>query len=531
MDLFYSLPKSPDLHREARRPRRAFRIDDLWRECLARRKHRPLMATIGASPQEPPLPSPTAASPSRSPVIGAAAAPVVQPALARIAGPILAELLLGVAVGVAGLWLASRISDATSGAFALANQVQATFFILFRVIGMGVSVVTTQNLGAGNRAAADDTARASLGISTWLGGGVGLAVLLAAPWLLTLLNAPADVQPIAAPYLRLLALGLALDAYNSTMNAVLRAHLRVRDALVNVLAMHALHLLLCLPLMRGFGPVPALGLPGFALALAASRVFGLALHLVLWRRRFDLVPTRRDWWRIDWPRLQPVLHIGIPGAAENVAYRAALMCTVAIVAGMGAKALATQAYVMQVMLLILMVGLSVGFASEILVGRLVGARRLHDAHRLVRRSLALGLCTSTGFALLAALSSGWFLRFYTRDPEIIATAQTLLWITVLLEPGRTFNMVVINALRAAGDARYPVMAGTASLIIVMAGGSWLLGHWAGLGLIGVWIAYAADEWVRGLTMAARWWRHGWVPSARGTHRALMRRRRPVPMLA
>jgi Na+-driven multidrug efflux pump len=40
----------------------------------------------------------------------------------------------------------------------------------------------------------------------------------------------------------------------------------------------------------------------------------------------------------------------------------------------------------------------------------------------------------------------------------------------------------------------------------------------------VWIAYAADEWLRGLTMAARWYRHGWVPSARATHRRVVRQR-------
>jgi hypothetical protein len=37
----------------------------------------------------------------------------------------------------------------------------------------------------------------------------------------------------------------------------------------------------------------------------------------------------------------------------------------------------------------------------------------------------------------------------------------------------------------------------------------------------VWIAYAADEWVRGLIMAARWFGHGWVPSAMATRRRVL----------
>ncbi|RZL35054.1 MAG: MATE family efflux transporter, partial [Rubrivivax sp.] len=92
--------------------------------------------------------------------------------------------------------------------------------------------------------------------------------------------------------------------------------------------------------------------------------------------------------------------------------------------------------------------------------------------------------------------------------------------TVLLEPGRVFNMVVINALRATGDARYPVVAGAASMAVVLAGGSWFLGVYMGWGLVGVWIAYAADEWIRGLLMWRRWATLGWLPYARAAHRRL-----------
>jgi Na+-driven multidrug efflux pump len=200
------------------------------------------------------------------------------------------------------------------------------------------------------------------------------------------------------------------------------------------------------------------------------------------------------------------------------------MVSIAIVARMGATELATHSYTMQVMYFILLFGLAIGFASEILVGHMVGAGQLHDAHRLVRKSLKLGLMASTGIALVAAIAAPWYLRFFTSDPRIIETATLLLWLTVLLEPGRTFNLVVINALRATGDARFPVAAGALSMIVVLAGGSWWLGVHLGYGLAGVWIAYAADEWLRGLTMAARWYRHGWVRHARATHRRVLRKR-------
>jgi len=215
-----------------------------------------------------------------------------------------------------------------------------------------------------------------------------------------------------------------------------------------------------------------------------------------------------------------VARIGLPGAAESIVYRLAFMVSVAVVGSMGAAALATQAYAQQVIMLVLLFGLATGLSVEVLVGHLIGAGRLQQAHQLVRRALARGLLVSVAAATLAALSGPWLLRLFTQDPQLIRAATVLLWWTVLLEPGRTFNLVVINALRAAGDVRFPVVAGAASMLIVLAGGSWLLGSHFGLGLSGVWLAYAADEWLRGLIMWRRWATLAWVPHARESRRRL-----------
>jgi len=215
-----------------------------------------------------------------------------------------------------------------------------------------------------------------------------------------------------------------------------------------------------------------------------------------------------------------VLRIGLPGAAENVVYRGAFVVSVAVVGTLGAGALATQAYVLQISYAAVMASLAVGLSAEIVVGHLVGAGRLQEAHRVVRKSLAAGLVLSLAVATLAAVLGPWLLGGFTQDPALVAQGAVLLWWTVLLEPGRTFNLVVINALRAAGDARYPVMAGAASMVLILAGGSWLLGQVWGWGLAGVWLAYVADEWCRGLLMWRRWVQLKWVPSARAAHRKM-----------
>jgi Na+-driven multidrug efflux pump len=360
--------------------------------------------------------------------------------------------------------------------------------------------------------------RVGLGASTWVGLVAALFLLFWADDTLELLNAPAEVAEQARLYMPLLAAAAWLESYNLVMASILRAHLYVRDALYVMLAMHASHLLLALPLTLGVGHWPGLGLPGFAVALTVSRALGLVLHLRLWRSRMQLVPQSRDWWITPMATLRPVLRIGVPGATLEMAYRIAFMMALAAAARLGVDALATQAYVLQTLRYVLLISMAIGWACEIMVGHLVGAGDFATAHALVRKGLRNGLFASGSLALIVAAAAPWLMQIFTRDPAIIATCQTLLWLSFVLETGRVANLVVLAALRSTGDVVFPVATAVLSIFVVLGLGSTVMArHW---GLVGIWIAYAADECLRSAMLFWRWETRGWVGHAESVFRRM-----------
>lgn len=445
-----------------------------------------------------------------------------RPRLNSVAVPIVGEFLLGMSVAMGGLYLASHTSDAAAGTFGLSIQVLESLFVLFRVLAIGVGVVTTQALGGKQHEVARRTALVGLGASTWAGLVAAACVVFGNDLILDVLNAPDEILPLAAPYLQLLAPAMVLEAYNLTMASILRAHLHAKESLRIMVAMHGTHLLLAVPLMLGVGEWDGLGLYGYALALLVSRGLGLLLHLWMWRRLMTLAPQSRDWWVVPWQFLKPVLRIGLPGATVELVYRIAFMVSLATTAKLGVAALATHSYTLQTLKYVLLVSMSIGWACEIMVGRLVGSGDLRTAHRLVTKGLRNGILASGSLAIVAALGAPWLMRAFTKDPAIIQAAQTLLFIAIALETGRAFNLIVNGALRAAGDVIYPVAAGVVSLVLVLGVGSYTLGR--AYGLPGIFIAYAADEWIRGLLLQARWAWLGWVPHARNTQRRVRWRR-------
>lgn len=446
--------------------------------------------------------------------------PSDRPRINAVAIPILGEFLLGYSVAMAGLWLASHISDGAAGSLGLANQVLEALSVVFRVLAIGMGVTITQLLGAEQRDGARQTALSGLGACTWSGLAVAAVLLLGKDVILDVLNAPDEILPLVAPYLQLLAPAALLEGYNLTMASILRAHLHAKDSLKIMVAMHSTHIALAIPLMLGVGAWEGLGLYGYAVAFLLSRALGLWLHLVLWRLRMGIKPNVRHWWVLQPRVLAPVLRVGVPGASNELGYRIAFLVSLSATARLGVGALATHSYTLQLLRYVVLISLSIGWASEIMVGRLVGAGKFRQAKELVKKGTRNGLVASGLLALLAALAAPWLMRIFTKDPQVIAAAQTLLWIGIALETGRVFNIIVTGALRASGDSIFPVVASVGSFALVLGLGSYVLGRtW---GLPGIFIAYAADEWVRGLLMMARWHWLGWVHHAKRTLRRVRR---------
>ena len=80
----------------------------------------------------------------------------------------------------------------------------------------------------------------------------------------------------------------------------------------------------------------------------------------------------------------------------------------------------------------------------------------------------------------------------------------------ILELGRSRNLVLVNALRAAGDVRYPLYIGLFSMWFFSVGVSFLLGIVLNWGLVGIWIGLGLDECFRAALLQVRWEKGRWI---------------------
>ncbi|WP_255298361.1 MATE family efflux transporter [Brevibacillus dissolubilis] len=423
--------------------------------------------------------------------------------------PIAIEFFLHMLMGTADTFMLAHISDEAVAAVGVANQLVAACLMIFAFVSQGTGVLVAQYTGARKYAESGQITAISLSMNLLFGLLISLSMVLFREDLLGMMNVKPELMEYASAYLLIVGSTLFFQALLNTAGAVVRSVGFTRDAMLVSLGMNVIHVVGNYLFIFGVMGVPQLGVTGVAISTAVSRALAFGVMLFIMYRRVNFTVEVKDYFRIQIKYVKDILKIGVPGAGENLSYQLSqLMCTT-MIALLGTSALATRIYSLNIMYFVMLCGLSLGVGTQIMVGQLIGAGKIEEAYQQLMRSLRISFMVTVVCVCVMAFFARDLLGIFTSDQAIIEAGVSLLLFCIILEPGRTFNIVVIASLRAAGDAQFPVVMGILSMWGVSVPLGYFLGIHMNMGLLGFWIAFATDEWLRGILMYWRWKSRAW----------------------
>ncbi|WP_100373566.1 MATE family efflux transporter [Bacillus sp. FJAT-45037] len=424
--------------------------------------------------------------------------------------PIFIEILLHMLMGNADTLMLSQYSDDAVAAVGVSNQLLMVIIVMFGFIATGTSVLVAQHLGADEEKNAGKVAVVSIIANLVFGLALSLLIIFAGPTLLLWMGLPQELLNEATLYLQIVGGFSFIQSVLMTIGAILRSHQFTKDVMYITIGMNILNVIGNYLFIFGPFGFPVLGVTGVAIATTISRTLGLIVIIfVLFYRLKGKLPFA--FLRHTFPRyeLKNLLKVGIPSAGEHLSYNGSQLVITFFIVMMGTEALTTKVYTQNIMMFILLFAIAIGQGTQIIIGHQVGAGEFDQAYKRCIRSLKVAIGVSTSMAILGYAFSSPLLSIFTDNEQIIVAGSLLLLLTVILEPGRAFNLVVINCLRAAGDVKFPVYLGILSMWGVSIPVAYFFGVYLGYGLAGVWIGFIADEWLRGVLMLWRWRQGKW----------------------
>ncbi|WP_410515288.1 MATE family efflux transporter [Paenibacillus sp. BR2-3] len=439
--------------------------------------------------------------------------------LVRLTWPIFLELFLFMLMGSVDTFMISSVSDNAVSGVGAANQIIAMAILVLSVIGNGAAIVISQYLGSKRPLEAAKVIGNALTLNLAVGLILSALLFLFGKNLLLALNVKGDILVHAQSYIKIVGGFIFFQALINALAATIRTHGFTKQTMVVSLLMNIIHVVGNYVLIFGHFGFPALGVQGAAISTITSRFICLILFFLL---LYNIMEVRVQWsyyLHLSKKYVLQILKIGIPSAFESITYQSCQLVFTLYITYLGAEAMAARQYALNISSYIFLFSVAVSMGTSIIVGHLVGAKRPQEAYTRVFSSVKWALLATVIIDALVIIFRVPLLGLFTENENIILMGAQVILLSFFLESGRTCNLVIINSLRASGDAKFPVYMGLLSMVCMSLPLGYFLVFQLHLGLAGVWLATAADEWVRAVIMYFRWRSRAWEKHSLIRHEA------------
>lgn len=423
------------------------------------------------------------------------------------------ETVLFSVIGSIDIMMLSGFADNAVGGVGAVNQVLSLFQVVSNIITAGTGILCAQYIGAAkSMEEKQPLILGSLLVNTVLGLLFSLAAVFGGDLLLTMVNIDEQLRPYAREYLNIVGGFLFLQMIAMTFFVVIRSHGKTRSTMIFSLIMNLINVVLNYVLIYGKLGLPRMGVSGAAIATVISKIFSCAAGGIY---LFFFVLPGFSWkpqWKQMFKSIKTVLTYGSPAAGEQISYTLSKLVVMAMINGLGAVTANAYTYLNTIVSYVYLFSMSLGQGTSIMVGWAVGKKQPASAKGICLFSTRCSFLIAMAAVGILCLVRKPVFGLFTSDKEIIALGSSVLLTNFILEAGRSRNLVLVNALRAAGDVRFPLYVGLVSMWLFSVGFSWLLGIQLGWGLHGIWIALGLDECCRAVAMHIRWKRGAWMHS-------------------
>ena len=193
--------------------------------------------------------------------------------------------------------------------------------------------------------------------------------------------------------------------------------------------------------------------------------------------------------------MKNIFYIGVPSGVENGMFQLGRLVLFSLISTFGTASMVANAIGNTISNFNCFAGQAINLGLAAVVSQCVGAGEFDQARAYLRKIVkwTYGIMAAVNLTIIALLPL--IMRVYNVSPEAEKLAVTVtlihgissifIWVPAFMVPG---------FLRAAGDAKFTMLASMLTMWVVRVLLAYVLGKYMGYGVIGVWFAHAIVDW-------------------------------------
>ncbi|MBQ4622973.1 MAG: MATE family efflux transporter [Clostridia bacterium] len=376
-----------------------------------------------------------------------------------ITAPIALQNFMDTMVGSADIIMMSFVSQAALAASSLAGQLMFVLQMLLFGLSSGASVLGAQYWGKKD----SETVARVLGIALRVSIIVGLLFsLVAACFPATFMRIFTNDESLVVEgvkYLRAVSPSYLLGAFITVYLSVMRSVERVKMSAIVHCSSVVMNIVLNACFIFGFGPFPALGVIGVALATTITRIVEFIVCLIdaclcqVIRFRFIHLIQKGGQLTRDF------ISFSVPAAANDIVWGLAFSVYSIILGHLSSDIVAANSVASVVRNLGTVVCFGCSSSAGIILGKALGDNKLKEARAYATRFVYMSIVTALLGGVVILLCRPFvldFMHLYVTVTDVVKTElNTMLYINSYYILGSSVNtMLCCGIFRAGGDVKF-----------------------------------------------------------------------------
>lgn len=413
-----------------------------------------------------------------------------------LAIPMVLEMLMESVFALVDLYFVGHLEQ-SSYAIQAVGLTESVITIVYSIaigISMAATAVVARRIGEKDPVAAAKAGMQAIIIAFVINTIISIFGFIYAKDILLFMGASIEAAEYGLNFTRIMMGGSLCIMLLFLTNGIFRGAGNAAIAMKSLWLANICNIILCPILINGFGPVPAFGLMGAAMATTTGRSIGVLYqlyHLFNGRGILKIIPS---YFIPDLEQIKALVKIAAPGILQFVIASCSWIFLAQLVATTGGDhGSAGYQTALRIMMFFILPAWGLSNAAATLVGQNLGAKKVERAEKSVFTTAKYNVIFMAIITVITLVFSSSLISFFTNDLIIQKIAVEALQTMCLGYVFYGIGMVLINTFNGAGDTWTPTMINFFGFWLFQIPLAYLLAKYYKLGPTGVFIAIPIAE--------------------------------------
>lgn len=418
----------------------------------------------------------------------------IRRAVILLAIPMMLEMGMESVFAVVDIFFVSHLGKHATSVVGLTESIITLVYSLAIGISMAATAMVARRVGEKNSDGAAKAGMQAIFLSVIITVAVSIPGFIYAPDMLRLMGAEDAAVDMGTTYTRIIMGSSLVIMLLFLINGIFRGAGDAMMAMKSLWLANICNIILCPLLIRGLGPIPAMGLTGAAIATTIGRGIGVIYQLYHLFNGERLVRLTLKHITPDWKVVRSLIDIAWPATLQFIIGSGSWIVLASLVVQTGAsEASAGYQIAIRLVLFFLLPAWGMSNAAATLVGQNLGANQPERAELSVIRTAKYNAIFMGVVSVILMVFANAIVSFFTKEESVLNFGVTALRI---ISAGYLFygvGMVMANAFNGAGDTKTPTIVNLFGFWFFQIPLAYLLAKTFELGPVGVFIAIPVAE--------------------------------------